>query len=397
MLKLAAIVVVACSWLSSGCATASRLGAPEAEAAVAWDAEGGAMEPGFSGGEMRGLADHSGNAQAEPTAGPQEAFAEAPKDARQVIYTANISLVVVSPAAAQASVAQMAQAVGGWMSESDARSVTVRVPAAQFEPLLERIATLGEVVDRSVRASDVTEQLIELDIRLDNARRARERLLVHLEKSEKMEDTLRIEAELARVTTEIESIEGKLRYLRSQVAMSTIRVDTNRAQPSRRGDNGLGLPFDWVGRLGDGLVAGSVESRPRKPGVFASGPRFEPPAEFIRYYSDRDTVEAMNADGVRIKLRREANYDKGALSFWTKLARQSLVRTRSLAVHTERDLGDDRALVAGTREVAGIENEYLLVIARTKDDVYTFEAWGPKASFASLSLALEQSALSLRR
>jgi hypothetical protein len=47
--------------------------------------------------------------------------------------------------------------------------------------------------------------------------------------------------------------------------------------------------------------------------------------------------------------------------------------------------------------VAGVENEYLLVVARTKDDVYTFEAWGPKASFGPLAAALEQSALSLRR
>jgi hypothetical protein len=334
-------------------------------------------------------------ANAPSESGPDAGSQEAPQVARQVIYSAGLRLVVVSTAAAQASVKEIAVACGGWMSESDARSITIRVPAAQFDAALERIALLGEVADRNVRAQDVTEQMLELDIRLENAKRMRERLLAHLEKSTKVEDTLRIEAELGRVTLEIESIEGKLRLLRSQVAMSTIRVDFNRPQPATRDDGG-NLPFQWVSRLGDGLVAGSVESRPRQPRIFSSGPRFTPPPQFVRYYSSDDLVEALSADGVRIKLQRVDNFDKGALEFWSKLARTSLVQTRSLAVTDERALGGDRALVRGKREVAGVANGYLLVLARTKDDVYTFEAWGPEASFAPLAEALEKSALSLK-
>ncbi|MBM3991018.1 MAG: DUF4349 domain-containing protein [Planctomycetes bacterium] len=359
-----------------------------------WDSDGAASTIGLVAYKDAGRSADAPAPNPEPA--PSEAAAAVPKDARQVIYSATLSIVVLSPALAQASVKSFAEALGGWMSESDARAITVRVPAAQFEPLLERIGQLGEVVDRSVRAEDITETLVELDLRIDNARRARERLLAHLERSEKMEDTLRIEAELARVTVELEALEGRARYLRSQVAMSTIRVAFDRSPSAPRGEGPL-LPFDWIARLGNALVAGSVEGRPKRPSLFAGGPRFEPPSAFLRYYSDRDTVEAMNADGVRIKVHREDNYDKGALAFWAKLARAELVRSRALVVTAERELGEDRALVAGSREVAGVLHDYLLVIARTKDDVYSFEAWGPRELFAPLAAEIEASALSLRR
>lgn len=330
---------------------------------------------------------------------PIEAQAPEPQAvARQVIYSAALRVVVVSAADALRSVRAFAEQADGYLQESDARSITVRVPAAQFDAVLERVEALGEVVERSVKASDVTEQMLDLNIRLDNARRARERLLEHLAKSEKMEDTLKIEAELTRVTGELELLEGKLRYLESQIAMSTIRVELNTNQP--RGDgaaDGLGLPFEWLARLGDGLVAGSVESLPRKPRFLSSGPRFDPPAEFIRYYSSGELVEAMNADGVRIKVQEHDNYDQGALAFWKKLARKSLVEARALAVTSEEDLGEERVLLTGTREVGGLANGYMLVLARTKSSVYSFEAWGPRESFEPQLKALLASAKSLKR
>jgi len=315
---------------------------------------------------------------------------------RQVIYSATLGLVVVSAQETLSSIQAIAEGLGGYLAASEARAITVRVPAAQFDAAVQRIAGLGEVVERSIRASDVTEEMLDLGIRLENARRARARLLEHLEKSERMEDTLAIERELARVTEELERLEGRQRYLESQIAMSTIRVELNTVGPQRGGD-GLVLPFEWVERLGDGLVAGSVQGVPRKPRFLSRGPYFEPPAGFVRYYSDSDLVEAMDAGGVRLKLQKHDNFDDGALSFWSELARRALVQRRALAVTDERELERDLHLIAGTREVGNETLGYLLVLARTKRDVITFEAWGPAEAFAALRPALEQSAVTLKR
>jgi hypothetical protein len=178
----------------------------------------------------------------------------APAGERQVIYSAALRLVVVSAREAFASIQGIAKQAGGHLQESDARSITIRVPAATFDEVVAKISGLGEVVEHSIKASDVTEELLDLGIRLENARKARERLLAHLAKSEKVEDTLKIELELTRVTGEIEQMEGRLRYMQSQVALSTIKVELNAATPQRSGE-GLELPFDWITRLGDGLVA----------------------------------------------------------------------------------------------------------------------------------------------
>lgn len=319
-----------------------------------------------------------------------------PGVARQVIYSARLALVVVSIVDTQAQVLAVARELGGHLQQRDARSITVRVPAARFDEALALVARFGEVVDQAVSASDVTEELFDLDIRIDNARQARERLLAHLAASQKVEDTLKIEAELTRLTEELERMEGRKRFLASQVALSTIRVELNSTSPAGPVSSLPVIPFDWVTRLGDGLLAGAVEAQPRAPRFLASGPAFDLPPSFLRYYQSKELVEAMDADGVRIKVQRHDNHDEGALEFWQKLARRALVEGRALAVSEERALGSDRALVVGTRDVGGVLHGFMLVLVRTPKRVVTFEAWGPTARFEQMRSALEASAASLR-
>lgn len=119
----------------------------------------------------------------------------------------------------------------------------------------------------------------------------------------------------------------------------------------------------------------------------------------MRYFNSPDLVEAMDADGVRIKLQRQSNFDKAPIEFWQKLARKALVEGRAVAVTKAGPFDGDASWmqVVGTREVAGQSYGYLLAIARTNDYVYTFEAWAPKAAFDAQMPAMIASARSLRR
>lgn len=389
LLTLARCVVLALVTLACACQSAGMAAEYEPPASLAFRM---AQER-----ENVELAAFEGNAPAEAKMRGPALDASLPPDAtpaRLVIYSADLRLVVVSVLEASDAILQVAKEAGGWLQASDASSITVRVPAETFERVLARYALLGEVVGREVRAADVTEEMLDLDIRLDNLAKARARLLEHLAKSDKLEDTLKIEAELTRVTGELERLEGRKRFLAAQIAMSTIRVELN----SRHGGNeepGLVVPFEWLARLGDGLVAGTVEGRPRKPSLLASGPDFEPPAGFLRYYSSKDLVEAMDAGDLRIKVQRHKNFDEGGLAFWKALARRALVETRALAVSEERELGPERALLRGTREVGGKKQGYVLVLLRSKRFVYSFEAWGPAERFDAAFAELEKSGLSL--
>lgn len=317
-----------------------------------------------------------------------------PADARKVIYSAAFRVVVADVPGSLAAIRRHAEQLGGYLQAVDGGTITVRVPAARFNDAVAYVERVGEVVSRQLRAQDVTDAMRDLAAHLDNFEKLRQRLQALLAKAEKVEDALKIEAELTRVTEELDRTKGKLRHLESQVAMSDIRVELNAPVTQNPGGVGPRLPFAWVDVLGDGLVAGQVQSTVREAGIFGRGPRFEPPTGFVRYYEDDGHTEAMDAEGVRLRVLRQENVDRAPLSFWSALVRKSLVENRSLAV-TREETGKDFYLLEGTREVGGKTLGYLLSLERSNTRVVVFETWGPRELVEQKREALRTSALSI--
>lgn len=110
--------------------------------------------------------------------------------------------------------------------------MTLRVPAKSLDEAMDRLATLGRVTGRSLRARDVTEALIDLEARLRNLKALRDRLRSYLDKASNLEEILKVERELARVQSEIESLEARLKILRDQVAMSELDVRVKKGRGS---------------------------------------------------------------------------------------------------------------------------------------------------------------------
>ena len=282
------------------------------------------------------------------------------------------------------------------MQEVAGTSVTVRVPASKFDEAVGAVEKTGEVVDRQLKASDVTEEMRDLHIRLDNAEKLRQRLLDILAKSQKVEDALKVEAELARVSEQIDQAKGRIRFLDSQIAMSTIRVDYSAAARTNLNRGGPLLPFAWIDELGAGLVAGDVKQNVHGVGLFARGPRFKTPAGFVKYYENKDEAEAMDGNGLLVRVGGHENVDKAPLSFWSKLVRKSLVEGRALSVDGEETIDDGRVYVLrGRRDVGGKPVAYLLSLERSDKHVIVFEAWGPVAQFEESAPALRTSAESV--
>ncbi len=111
-------------------------------------------------------------------------------------------------------------------------SLTLRIPAARFDDALAGLDPIGDVESVNVGTEDVGEQYTDLEQRLANARRLEERLLELLDtRTGELEDVLAVERELARVREEAERIEGRLRHLRTRVAMSTLIVTVHEPAP----------------------------------------------------------------------------------------------------------------------------------------------------------------------
>jgi hypothetical protein len=117
--------------------------------------------------------------------------------------------------------------------------LTIRLPAARFDDAVAALRSIGEVESVNVTTEDVGEEYVDVQMRLANARRLEERLLELLgTRTGTLEHVLTIERELARVREQIERLEGRLRYLRNRVDLSTLAVTVHEPGPLLAGQPG---------------------------------------------------------------------------------------------------------------------------------------------------------------
>jgi hypothetical protein len=101
----------------------------------------------------------------------------------------------------------------------------IRVPADQFDLLLQKLE--GEAVkieSKNIHTQDVTEEFIDVEARLKTKKELETRYREILKQAKTVQDIVTIEGQIAAVRSEIESMEGRLTYLKNQVAFSTLNV-----------------------------------------------------------------------------------------------------------------------------------------------------------------------------
>ena len=104
-------------------------------------------------------------------------------------------------------------------------TLVVKVPPEGIDRLLARLDDTGTVHSISQSAQDVTEQLIDLDVRIRNARESATRVRDFMGRTEKLSDLVVLEGELTRRQTDLERLEAQRRNLSERVALSTVTID----------------------------------------------------------------------------------------------------------------------------------------------------------------------------
>lgn len=103
--------------------------------------------------------------------------------------------------------------------------LTVKVPVDAFDTTFEAIKKRGTLVtNESITTRDVTEQVIDTESDLKNARALEEELRGFLERAENVTELIAVEKELSRVRGQIERTEAQLKNLTNQTTFSTITV-----------------------------------------------------------------------------------------------------------------------------------------------------------------------------
>ncbi len=175
--------------------------------------------------------------------------AEVARETHLIVYTATITMAVYQVQPNLALVERIAKESGGYLSLRNDNQITVRVPRAKFDAALGAIEKIGDVLHRDVSAEDVTDQYVDLEIRIKNGRAMQTRLKQLLEKAA-VKEAIDIEKELARVTQELELLEGKLKLLSDKIAYSTITVVFAARGNALQSASRVRLPFPWLQQLG---------------------------------------------------------------------------------------------------------------------------------------------------
>ena len=102
----------------------------------------------------------------------------------------------------------------------------IRVPANQFDALVARLEPLAlKIENKNISTEDVTEQFIDVEARLKTKKELEARYREILKLAKTVEEIVSIESQIANVRSDIESMEGRLNFLKNQVAFSTLNVN----------------------------------------------------------------------------------------------------------------------------------------------------------------------------
>jgi hypothetical protein len=105
--------------------------------------------------------------------------------------------------------------------------LVIRVPEKNLDTLINGILHfdgIEKLENKSIRMQDVTEEFVDVEARMKVKKETEQKYFELLKKAKNLEETLAVERQLSDLRAEIESLEGRMKYLNNRVDMSTLRV-----------------------------------------------------------------------------------------------------------------------------------------------------------------------------
>jgi uncharacterized protein DUF4349 len=168
-----------------------------------------------------------------------------------IIRTGQASVQVDSLEQGIRAVRALALRVGGYIANSSivagteqthSATLEIKIPSARFDDAINGLQPIGHLESVNVSAEDVGEEFVDVAARAENGRKLEQRLIDILgTRTGKLSDVLSVERELARVREEIERQEGRMRFLRTRAAMSTLAVTVHEKLPVVAGTGSWGV------------------------------------------------------------------------------------------------------------------------------------------------------------
>lgn len=159
---------------------------------------------------------------------------------RALIRTATLQIVAADFGRVRTSVERIVEDAAGFADQMSVSAdpgsarvlrASLRVPGDRLNDTLARLRAIGQVTQDQQNAEDVSDQIVDLDARLKNARATEQRLSDILrERTGKLSDVLEVEQEVARVRLEIEQLDAQKTNMTRRVAYATIDLTISEAR-----------------------------------------------------------------------------------------------------------------------------------------------------------------------
>ncbi|MEL6543213.1 MAG: DUF4349 domain-containing protein [Myxococcota bacterium] len=367
--------------LGTGC---SRGGEMEAAPAVMDESMVGDRAPG-SGAGYNSFGDLGDEAEAAPAEGgaraesPAEAPARtapgttAPAPAKRLVYYNGFTqLRVTTPQDTLERAVQIAEDAGGYVESFAGTRVVLRVPVARFRPLFEQFLTLGEVLQKSVTAQDITDAFTSTQLRLKTLTASRDRLIELLARARDEQEKLTILREIKRLTEEIDQLEMRLKTLATLASFSRITIE---AVPKQRDVHQQ--EQEWVAAFG-----WIRELSPFRRDVAYREDHLElelPTNSGLVSLDDDDHWMAESADGAQVWSHERENSPEGNNAFWLAALKERL----------SASFGSVESSTVGEFEVLRLVDDgpeayrYLVAVNAQGDELHVVEVYYPSAEHES--------------
>ncbi|MEU7059729.1 DUF4349 domain-containing protein [Streptomyces sp. NPDC046197] len=186
------------------------------------DAAGGAAQRGAPGGGTAGAA--------RTTAPPR-------LTANHIIRTASLTVQVRDVPKALDAARTAAETAGGYVGDettsrddegNEQTRVVLRVPTDRYDQVMTALRGTGRLVDRTAKAEDVTDQVVDVDSRVRSQRASVARVRALMDRASSLSDVVTLESELSRREADLEALLAQQASLKDRTSLATITLSLSR-------------------------------------------------------------------------------------------------------------------------------------------------------------------------
>ncbi|WP_406422702.1 DUF4349 domain-containing protein [Streptomyces sp. NBC_00873] len=161
-----------------------------------------------------------------------------------VIRKASLSVEVKSVPKAAAAARSVTEDAGGLVANEstdridDLREMShlvLRVPQAEYDAVLRKLAGGGKLLSRTSEAKDVTDQVVDVESRIATQRASVARVRKLMDRAEKIADVVALEGELSNRQAELESLLTRQESLKDRTTLATITLDLSEPESAAQG------------------------------------------------------------------------------------------------------------------------------------------------------------------